>query len=820
MQVLKFGGTSVGTPQNIQLVKEIIQEKTSQDTCIVVVSAFSGITNRLIQCSTLASKGDEDYQTLLTGIITQHLEATEQLIALKNQSGIMGQIRLLLNDLEDILRGVFLVRELSAKTLDKISCYGEILSAKIISYFLIENNLNVVLADPKQFIFTDNNYGKAQVYFKETNTAIQDYFQQQASVFICPGFLAADENGETTTLGRGGSDFTAAIIAAALNAPHLEIWTDVSGMMTANPQWVPNAYVIDEMDYEEAMELTHFGAKVLYPPSIQPVLRKDIPVYIKNTFRRIDAGTKIHGLGKKNGQIIKGLSCIENIALLNLSGSSMVGIPHFSYRLFETLASVKISVILITQASSEHSICVAIDKDDIQNAEKALEKAFKNEFKYQQLNPLRIDTDLAIVALVGSNMKEQIGLSGRMFNILGNNGINIKAIAQGSSEKNISVVIQKNQIKKALNSLHESFFLKDTKRVNLFVVGTGNVGKALLKQLELQNEYLKEKYHLDIQIVGIANSKKMHFNEEGIDLAKPLAFIDEEAEAMEINRFIQRMVSLNLRNSIFIDNTANEDIANTYLAILKQSISVVTPNKIACTGKYEDYKNLKAAALRYKSNFLFETNVGAGLPIINTLSDLIKSGDEVVGIQAVLSGSLNFIFNNYDGKSALFSEVVKQAQVEGFTEPDPRIDLSGVDVKRKVLILLRESGFEMDMNDIEAVPFIPDNCMKAPTVEEFFKLVEKEEAFFKTQLAAAEKEDKKLKYVATYQNGKAETGLQLIERSHPLYNLEGKDNIVLFTTRRYPEQPLVVKGAGAGADVTASGIFGDIMRIANTFRDS
>ncbi|GAA5025537.1 bifunctional aspartate kinase/homoserine dehydrogenase I [Marivirga lumbricoides] len=820
MQVLKFGGTSVGTPQNIRLVKEIVAEKSSHEATVVVVSAFSGITNKLIHCSKLAAKGDENYQELLNQIIQKHIETTQELISVKNQSPIMGQVRLLLNELEDILRGVFLVQELSAKTTDKISCYGEILSARIITYYLQEMKMDVAAADPKKFIFTDNHYGKANVFFQETNEAIHQYFDGSRKVYVCPGFLASALNGETTTLGRGGSDYTAAIIAAALNAPCLEIWTDVSGMMTANPQWVPNAYVIDEMDYEEAMELTHFGAKVLYPPSIAPVLRKGIPVYIKNTFKKEDAGTKIHGLGKKNGKIIKGLSCIENIALLNLSGSSMVGIPHFSFRLFQTLASVNISVILITQASSEHSICVAIDQEEAEKARVAIEKTFEEEIRQQKLNPLTIDMDLAIVALVGSNMKEQIGVSGRMLSILGNNGINIIAIAQGSSEKNISAVIQKNQIKKALNSLHESFFLSDIKRVNLFVVGTGNVGKALLKQLALQSDYLKEKYHLDLQIVGISNSRKMCFDEEGIDLSDPVAKLDQSTEKMDINNFLQRMISMNLRNSIFIDNTANESIAETYASILRQSISVVTPNKIACTGKYADYKNLKTTALRYKSHFHFETNVGAGLPIINTLNDLIKSGDEVMGIQAVLSGSLNFIFNNYDGKGAQFSEVVKQAQVEGYTEPDPRLDLSGADVKRKILILLRESGFEMEMDDIKAIPFIPDECMQAPTVDAFFDLMAKNEPVFKAKIEEAEKAGKKLKYVATYSKGKAETGLQLIEKSHPLYNLEGKDNIVLFTTKRYPEQPLVVKGAGAGADVTASGIFGDVMRIANTFREN
>jgi len=817
MQVLKFGGTSVGTPENIQIVKEIVIEKTKADNVTVVVSAFRGITSKLILCANLAAEGNVAYEQLLEEIIQQHLETAQTLIPAKSQSGLMGQLRLKLNELEDILRGVFLIQEVSPQTMDKISCYGEVFSAKIISSYLEHFEESVQLLDPTSFIKSDSHFGRANVNFKITDSLIAEKLKEPAIINICPGFLASDANGRTTTLGRGGSDYTAAIIAAAVNSPALEIWTDVSGMMTANPTYVKSAYAIEEIGYDEAMELTHFGAKVLYPPAIQPVLKKSIPILIKNTLKKDDKGTCITNQTSGNGQLIKGLSCIEEVSLINLSGSGMVGIPYFSHRLFETLSKAKVSVILITQASSEHSICVAINKEDLEIARTVIEDHFASELEKEYLDPLEVESDLAIVALVGANMKNQVGISGQMFSILGSNGVSIKAIAQGSSEKNISVVIKKGQIKKSLNALHESFFLSDNKRVNLFIVGTGNVGKALLSQLKKQEPYLSEKHHIDLRITGIANSKRMYFSEEGIGFENPMETLLASKKEMSIDAFVDQMIEMNLRNSIFIDNTAHDVVANVYQEALNNSISVVTPNKIACTGPYKHYKQLKSTALRYKSNFLFETNVGAGLPIINTLDDLIKSGDEVLEIEAVLSGSLNFIFNNYDGKKQSFSEIIGQAKEEGYTEPDPRLDLSGSDVKRKILILLRESGWETEMEDIESVPFIPKDCMEAPTVDEFFKRVEASEDHFKKMVNEANDSGQKLKYVASFKNGKAQTGLKKISPGDPLYNLEGKDNIVLFTTKRYPDQPLVVKGAGAGADVTASGIFGDIMRIANTF---
>ncbi|MDH5367862.1 MAG: bifunctional aspartate kinase/homoserine dehydrogenase I [Cyclobacteriaceae bacterium] len=813
MHVIKFGGTSVASAKNISIVKDIIQEKQSDAALVVVVSALGGITNQLIECSELAANGDGTYLSVFKEIEEKHMSTTKTLIAVKTQGGTLSKIKMLLNELEDIFRGVFLIHELSDKTKDRVLSFGESLSAVIINDYLLDQGLSSTLADAKSFIITDNHHGRANVNFKLSDKKIKSYFKG-IKLSICPGFVASTEEGETTTLGRGGSDYTAAILAASLNSEKLEIWTDVSGMMTADPRLVSSAYVINHISYEEAMELSHFGAKVIYPPTIQPVLEAGIPIHIKNTFRKEDDGTVISNKGNGNGQIIKGLSSIRNIALFNLMGSGMVGIPNFSHRLFRVLSAAKVNIILITQASSEHSICVGIAEEDVLVSEKMIKEEFEYELTTHKIDPLEIDHDLAIVALVGSNMQAQVGVSGQLFSTLAQNGVNVKAIAQGSSEKNISVVIHDTEVKKALNSLHENFFLSEKKTVNVFVIGVGNVGATLLSQILKQKSYLAKHHHIDVRIVALANSRKMYFDQEGIDLNSWEDILQNEGEEMEMHKFIFNMEELNLRNSVFIDNTANVEVARLYEAILKESISVVTPNKIACTESYEKYLSLKKTALRYHSKFLFETNVGAGLPVINTLNDLVKSGDEVLEIQAVLSGSLNFIFNNFNA-DVKFADIVRQAQTEGYTEPDPRIDLSGVDVMRKLLILIRESGIEMELDDIDSKQFIPKPCMDASSVELFFDEVEKEEEAFQTMLKEAGNAQKRMKYVASFKNGKASTGLQLVGADHPFYNLEGKDNIVLFTTKRYPEQPLVIKGAGAGAEVTAMGVFSDIIRIAH-----
>ncbi|MDH5382213.1 MAG: bifunctional aspartate kinase/homoserine dehydrogenase I, partial [Cyclobacteriaceae bacterium] len=699
------------------------------------------------------------------------------------------------------------------KTNDYLLSFGEVLSSLIFSDYLNSINKKNHLADPRLFIKTDSRYGNARVDFTSTTIKTKEYFKEISGITICPGFISSNQEGEVTTLGRGGSDYSAAILANILNVTRLEIWTDVNGLMTADPRFVSSAKTIKSISYEDAMELSHFGAKVIYPPTIQPALSKKIPILIKNTFDKDGDGTLITHDGQ-NGQenIIKGLSCIQNIALLNMKGSGMVGIPNFSYRLFKALAARKVNVIMITQASSEHSICIGINESDSEISSKAIEEEFVYEHSVNKIDPLEIEKKLSIIALVGSKMKHQVGVSGKMFNTLGNNGINIKAIAQGSSERNISVVIDQYNLKKALSSLHESFFLSESKRVNLFIIGVGNVGATFIEQIQKQQQFLKESQHLDIQVVGLANSQKMYFEEDGIELDKWKDKLYSSNLKFDTEEYLKNIKKLNLRNSVFIDNTANEKISKMYIKCLQNNISVVTPNKIACSSKYEDYLNLKTTALHQGSKFLFETNVGAGLPILSTLGELVKSGDQINKIEAVLSGSLNFIFNNYNGESS-FSSIVAEAKRLGYTEPDPRIDLSGIDVKRKILILIREGGYQMEIDDVKTIPFIPEEIMEDDKYSKFFELLEENEDVFKNLLKKAG--DHKIKYVATFEDGKASTGLQFIPSNHPFYNLEGKDNIVLLHTKRYSDQPLVIKGAGAGAEVTASGIFADVLRFAN-----
>ena len=813
MLVIKFGGTSVASAESLTLVKEIISKKPLP--LVVVVSALGGITNQLIEGGHLAKSGDEAYTKIFDQIEQRHLETIKELISLKSQGKTLSKIKILLNELEDIYRGVFLVRELSNKTSDRIVSFGETFSSLIINDFLIDRGLKSQLADPKKFIQTDSHFGCANVNFEVTRNATKAYFSNYSGIWVCPGFVAANAEGETTTLGRGGSDYTASIIAASLKSETLEIWTDVSGMMTADPRIVRSAYVIEEISYEEAMELSHFGAKVVYPPTIQPALEAKIPINIKNTFDSDHPGTIIGQKSpKRSDRLIKGLSCIQDIALFNITGSGMIGIPSFSHRLFKALSHARVNVILITQASSEHSICFGISRSDIKLAKQAIESEFEYELATHKVDALEIEEDLAIVALVGTNMRQQVGVSGKMFGTLSQNGVNIKAIAQGSSEKNISVVIKANEVKKALSSLHESFFLSDKKLLNLFMIGVGNVGGTLIRQLEQQKDYLAKHHHVDVRIVGLANSKQMLFCEKGIDFKNWKEELKGHGKQMDLQGFVDEMTSLNVRNSVFIDNTAEESVASIYKQILQKSISVVTPNKIACTQSMSNYNELKKTALRYRARFLFETNVGAGLPVINTLSDLIKSGDEIIRIEAVLSGSLNFIFNNFSEK-VKFVDVVRQACEQGYTEPDPRVDLSGIDVMRKILILVRESGYEMELKEINSRPFMPEECMKTATVEEFFHKLSENEANFQNLLKKAPTKDARIRYVASFNKGKAETGIQMVAPGHAFYDLEGSDNIVLFFTKRYPKQPLVIKGAGAGGDVTAMGIFGDIMRVAH-----
>jgi bifunctional aspartokinase / homoserine dehydrogenase 1 len=810
MQVLKFGGTSVANAENISKTISIILEAIKKDRTIVVASALGGVTDILIKSGTLAATGDESYKEQLHIIEQRHLETVKSLIPITQQSSVLSMVKKRCNEIEDICNGVFLLGELSNRTKDKIVSYGELLSTQIISERLKTLSVQNIWKDSRELILTDSNFGFAAVDFAASNQKISDFFaSSDEKLFILPGFIACDSKGITTTLGRGGSDYTAAILGAAVNASAVEIWTDVSGMMTADPRMVPNAKIIPHISYQEAMELSHFGAKVIYPPTIQPVMSKCIPVWVKNTFAPNDNGTIIETSVAKNGNNIRGISSINKIALLSLEGSGMVGIPGFSKRLFEALSNEKINVILITQGSSEHSICVAVDETNILNAKQVVDLAFDYEIKTGKVEPLHIEKSLAIIALVGDNMKSHPGVSGKMFGGLGRNGVNVRAIAQGSSERNISAVIAAADVQKAVNVLHEEFFETTYKQLNVFIAGLGNVGSKLLAQLRQQEQYLEEHLRLQVNIVGIANSRKMYFNDEGIDLEHWKALL-EKGEPMQLDKFVHTIREKNLRNSLFADVTANDDVAKCYGELLEKSISVVACNKVACSSPYEYYKKLKRLSTEFNCQFLFETNVGAGLPVIGTLNDLLRSGDKVNKIEAVLSGTLNFVFNNYNGENG-FANVVKQAQDEGYTEPDPRLDLSGTDVMRKIMILAREAGEKMEMSDITNNSFMPASCMQG-SVEDFYKAMAMEEAHFKKIYEAAAKEDKKLKFVASYENGKASVGLQHVGAQSDFYHLYGKDNVVLFYTDRYPDQPLVVKGAGAGAEVTASGVFADIIR--------
>ena len=813
MQVLKFGGTSVANGDNINKVVDLVQAALTKDSTIVIVSALGGITDVLIRAGELAAAGDETYKEKLQAIEHRHLETVKQLLPLTRQSGVLSLVKRRCNEIEDICNGAFLLGELSARTLDKIVSYGELLSSLIISARFETLGIENTWKDSRELISTDSQFGYAAVDFPLTNKKIRSYFDSaKGSLFILPGFIAADQGGVTTTLGRGGSDYTAAIVAAAVDARLVEIWTDVSGMMTADPRLVSNVKLIPHISYQEAMELSHFGAKVIYPPTIQPVMTKGIPVWIKNTFAPADPGTVIEFDTVRNGGSIRGISSIGKIALLSLEGSGMVGIPGFSKRLFEALSNERINVILITQGSSEHSICVGIDEANAAAAKEAVDNAFSHEIETKKVQPLIIEDQLSIIALVGDHMKSHPGVSGKMFGALGRNGVNVRAIAQGSSERNISAVVAAGDVKKAINILHEEFFTTTYKQLNLFITGTGNVGRRLLDQLQQQKNYLREHLRLQVRVIGLANSRKMIFNNEGIDLQHWKDLL-EQGQPMDLTEWVNGITSRNLRNSVFADVTANNDVAYCYDSLLQKSISVVACNKIACSSPYQNYKKLKDLAREYNSLFLFETNVGAGLPVIGTLNDLLRSGDKVNRIQAVLSGTLNFVFNHYKGDRP-FAEVVRQAQDEGYTEPDPRLDLSGTDVMRKIMILAREAGEKMEMEDIHNHSFLPASCMQG-TVDDFYVAMAKEEQHFKQLYDAAVKEGKKLKFVAKYENGKASVGLQHIDPEQDLYHLYGKDNVVLFFTDRYPEQPLVIKGAGAGAEVTASGVFADIIRAAS-----
>jgi len=815
MKILKFGGSSVATPERIRSVIDIARNYLQGEVAIVF-SAFGGVTDELIAISKMALDGDQQYRQRADLLEKRHLDAVRELVSIQKQSGILAQVKIKMNELEDVLHGVFLVKERTPRTLDYIMSFGERLSAFIISEAMKDQGIPAEYLDARTVISTDNNFGHAKVDFSTTNRRIEEYFKGRKSVQIITGFIATADSGETTTLGRSGSDYTAAIFAAALNATDLEIWTDVNGMMTADPRLVKKAFTVPQMSYEEAMELSHFGAKVIFPATMQPAMINKIPIWIKNTFNPKFEGTVIHSQST-NGKLIKGISSMNGVSLLNIQGSGLLGVVGVSMRLFATLAREQINVILISQASSEHSICIAIDSHAARQAKMAIEKEFIHEIRSEEIDEVYVESELSIVAVVGDGMKHSPGTSGRMFAGLGKNGINVVAIAQGSSERNISAVVRQVDVAKALNALHEAFFLSDRKLLNIFLVGTGLIGNALINMMKEQFEKLAHENMLEVNVVAVANSKRMLFADENLSLGSCIAEMKESGEPMDMSAFVERMIALNRPNSIFVDCTSAEEVTQYYADVLEANISIVTPNKKANSGAYEKYLQLKSVAFKRGVKFFYETNVGAGLPVINTLNDLLVSGDKVISIEGVLSGTLNYIFSSFT-EGRRFSDVVKEAKAKGYTEPDPRDDLSGMDVARKILILSRETGLPLELEDVAVENLVPADCRGDMSVDEFFIRLEKHDAAFEglREESAARKE--KLRYKAVLKDGKVNVHLGSVDEQHPFYSLSGSDNIILLTTERYHDRPMVIRGPGAGAAVTAAGVFADIIRIGHYAR--
>lgn len=807
MKVLKFGGTSVGTSENIKKIKNIISSIDTQ--LVVVVSAVSGITDKLISVAKLAEEGNQECFKELDFIVDTHKNIISELFG-DSQEEVLKLIESDFEKLRIVVHGVCLIKELGQRSLDSIMGMGERLSSKIIAKYLSAD-----WYDSRKYIKTSFEHNRNQVQVEKTNNLLASIKDNLNQISLFPGFISSNDNDENTTLGRGGSDYTAALLAAAFDAQELQIWTDVDGFMTADPKIISRAYSIDRLSYAEAMELSHFGAKVIYPPTILPVYHKNIPIRIKNTFNPEAKGTLINGEKcVDDKRLIKGISSIKNISLLTLHGIGMVGVTGISMRLFTALASEEINVILISQASSENSISIVIETSQAELSKELLTKEFAREIELRHINDITVENEMAVVAIVGEGMLRTTGISGKLFNGLGKNGINVFAIAQGGSEINISLVIKEKDIRKSMNSIHEAFFLSDYSRLNLFLVGKGTVGSKLLQRIADQAEKLQKENRLRIRLVGVAGSRNMILEREGLNPETVIDDIETKGEAGTIEDFKEKMIKMNVANSVFVDCTASEDVAKIYQSLLEANISVVTANKIASSSSYESYAKLKKTARDKGVKFFFETNVGAGLPIISPINDLVLSGDKIIRLEAVVSGTLNFIANELAAGGVL-SEVIQDAKDKGFSEPDPRIDLSGTDVVRKLLILSRESGYVIEEKDVEVEPFVAQKYLDAPSLDDFMENVKELDAQYKAQSEKLSAENKRLRYVAHLENGKAKVGLVEVDNTHPFYDLEGSNNMVLIWTENYFEHPMQIKGYGAGADVTAGGVFADVIKVAN-----
>lgn len=809
MKVLKFGGTSVGSSDSILLVKRIVE--TQQEQVIVVVSAVGGVTDALIRAAELAQQGNQECFDVYSEIKEKHYKIISELFPLHTARNIKFKVDQLFDELSTIIKGVFMLKEMTNKSKAIISSFGERISSFILSEVIVDASL----IESQNFIITYKVFGKEAVNIELTEKNLNNIKDSLGKVSVFPGFIASNQKNEITTLGRGGSDYTAAIIAATYDASILEIWTDVNGFMTADPKIISRSYCIDSLTYSEAMELSHFGAKVIFPPTILPVYKKNIPIRIKNTFNPNAVGTLISNQAlAANGKKIKGISSVKDVSLLTVQGIGMIGVTGIAMRLFKSLAEKDINVILISQASSENSISVVIDTYSTESAVDMVKLEFAPEIALNQINNISVETDMAIIAIVGENMKRTTGISGTLFESMGKNGINIFAIAQGASELNISFVVKDKDLKKGLNAAHEAFFLSQFAVVNLFLVGTGTVGKMLIEKIIAQTEKLAEQNKLKIRVAGITNSRKMLHDPQGLNVKTLFDDLTTKGEKANLELYKEHIIQYNLANSVLVDCTANATVASIYQSMLESNVSVVTANKIASSSAFALYQKLKATALNKGVKFLFETNVGAGLPIIAPLKSMVMSGDKILKLEAVLSGSLNFIVNTVSQSKSL-SAVIQEARDKGFTEPDPRLDLSGIDVVRKILILARESGYAMEQSDIEVTPFVPQKYMDADTIEQFMDNIKQYDADFEEYRKALVAKGKKLRYAAKLENGKASVGFIEVGSQHPFYDLEGSNNIILINSEHYKEHPMQIKGYGAGAEVTAAGVFGDIIKVAN-----